>query len=248
MGGATAMKVRICDVETSGFPEEGGRICEIAWYDVDTSAAPYPIIGSRSYLVNPCMPMPPEVRAVHHIDPRDLIGRPVPNWAVAELLDGLEDGDVLCAHNAAFEQALINAPGVPWICTWKTGLRAWRDLGSHGNQALRYGLNIDDDPDFDPALAMPPHRALPDAYVTAHILRRLLALRPIERLVQISLEPAFLLKLNFGKHNGKTYEEAPLDYLEWIVKAPDMDVNRVATAQWHIDKRKRAAEAEKGTD
>lgn len=101
---------------------------------------------------------------------------------------------------------------------------------------LRYWLKLDLDRD----LASPPHRALPDAYVTAHLLRRLLALRPIDRLVQISAESGFVPRFTFGKHYGKSFKEvlaADHGYLEWIVEKSDLDVDVKATAQYWLERR-----------
>lgn len=239
------MKARVVDIETSGLPEEGGRICEIAWYDVDL-VPPYPILGGRSYLVNPCMTIPPEIRAVHHIDPIELIGRPVPGWAVAEICDGLEPGDVMVAHNAQFEAAFIPAPaGIPWCCTYKVSLRAWPANKSHGNQALRYALGIDSKPDFNPGLAMPPHRAAPDAYVTAFLFREELTLgRPLERLLEISAEPALLSVCTMPKHRGTPYKEiAAKDpgYLTWIIDKSDLDADTKFSAKYWLERSKEKA-------
>lgn len=230
------MKVRVVDIETTGLPEDGGRVCEIAWHDLALGILPG---NPRSYLINPGCPMPPDVRAIHHIDPRELVGRPVPGWATHAVLEDIDPGDLLCAHGAKFEQHFIDAPaGVGWVDTFKCGLRAWRDAPSHSNQALRYYLGLDDKPEFDGSLAMPPHRALPDAYTTAFILRELLALRSAARLVEISAEPAFLLKIGFGKHRGVRFEAVPTDYLEWIL-TQDFEEDVIATASWHLDLRRR---------
>lgn len=241
------MKIRVCDTETSNLPEDGGRICEIAWYDADIATMALIPGSGRSYLVNPCMPIPPEVRAVHHIDPRELVGRPVPGWAVAELLDGLEPGDLLAAHVAKFESALIDAPGIAWLDTWKIALRAWPANKSHGNSALRYFLGVDEKPGFDLALAMPPHRAAPDAYVTAWVLCEQLALgRPIERLLEISAEPALLSICKMTKHKGVPYRdvaERDPSYLTWVIDKSDLDADTKFSAGYWLQRAKEKAGA-----
>jgi exodeoxyribonuclease X len=86
---------------------------------------------------------------------------------------------------------------------------------------------------------MPPHRALPDAYVTAHILRQLLLLRPVERLLEISKEPGFLPRMTLGEHYGKRFSEVPIGYLEWLIKKMASDPKRqdeVFTAKWWVRK------------
>ncbi len=230
---------RVVDVETSGLPEdEQHGIVEIGWIDLDIEAG---TIGKPvSFLVNPGHPIPNHVRAIHHISDRDVAQALFPDQAVSRLLMGLGEGDVLAAHSAKFEQAFIDAGTIPWLCTWKISLRAWPELVSHSNQALRYELKIDEDPDFDVGMAMPPHRALPDAVVTAFILRKELTLgRPLARLLEISAEPGFLYWIGGQKHKGKTFKEvaqADPSYLTWIVDKSDMDEDTKFTARHWLQK------------
>lgn len=229
--------VRIVDVETSGLPEDENRaICEIGWVDLDLSTRLFR--NPTTFLVNPGHPIPPHIRAVHHISDSDVSGAMPVEQALALLMKGLSPDDVLAAHKAEFEQNFIPRAG-RWICTWKISLRAWPNFVSHSNQALRYELDIDSDPDFDPAVAMPPHRALPDAIVTAHILRKQLELRPLERLVKISGEPGFLTTFGFGKHKGKTFKEVAAtdrSYLTWIVDTSDLDQHVKFTARFWLER------------
>ena len=231
-------KIRVVDVETSGLPEdEQHAICEIGWVDLDpaTGAINNPV----TFYVNPGHPIPPRIRAVHHISDEMVAAAMPPDQAVALLQKDLGADDVLAAHKASFEQAFISAGERPWLCTWKVSLRAWPDLVSHSNQALRYELGIDDEPDFRPNEAMPPHRALPDAWVTAFILRKELALRPLDRLLQISAEPGFLYWCPGQKHKGKTFKEAVAvdrSYVEWIANKSDMGEDEKFTARHWLQK------------
>ena len=234
---------RVVDIETSGLPEdEQHAICEIGWVDLDldTGAISKPV----TFLVNPGHPIPPHIRAVHHISDQMVAGAMFPDQAVKLLLKDLAPGDVLSAHKAEFEQTFIDAGDRPWLCTWKISLRAWPELISHSNQSLRYELKIDEEPDFAPELAMPPHRALPDAMTTAFILRKEMALgRTLERLIQISAEPGFLYWIGGVKHKGKTFKEvAQVDvpYLEWIANKSDMDAAQKFTAKHWLQKHEAA--------
>lgn len=223
---------RVVDIETSGLPEdEHHAICEIAWVNLNlqTGRIEKPV----TFFVNPGHPIPAHIRAVHHISDMDVAAAMPPDQAVQYLLKDLRDGDVLAAHRASFEQSFIQVDR-PWVCTWKVSLRAWPAYVSHSNQALRYELKLDEEPDFDPAAAMPPHRALPDAMVTAFILRKQLALRPLERLIEISAEPGVLYWIGGQKHKGKTFKEVALadpSYLTWIVEKSDMDEDTKFTAR-----------------
>ena len=152
--------------------------------------------------------MSPANRAVHHISPAELEG--LGTFDPAEWRVGLDDVTHLVAHNSAFEEQWIDW-GLPWVCTYKCALRAWPDAPSHSNQALKYFLGHEDSPEL-----YPPHRALPDAKVTAMTFARLLELYEIEQLVQWTREPRLISKMPFGKHKGALLRDIPLDYLEWV--------------------------------
>lgn len=232
----TASIIRIVDIETSGLPEdEQHGICEIGW--VDLHLADMSIRDPKTFFVNPGHPIPPHIRAIHHISDADVAGAMFPDQAVIQLGKGLSEDDILAAHYAKFEQAFIPLKQ-RWLCSYKCAMRAWQDVKSHGNQALRYSLDLDAEPDFEPAQAMPPHRALPDAYVTARIVRRLLQLRPLDRLLEISTEPPLTTFINFGKHKGQKWVELPADYLGWIIEKSDLDQDTKDAAAYWLDRKR----------
>lgn len=224
------MLIRVIDFETTGIPSETDRhaICEAGWCDVIGDKR-WDETAPRSMLVNPGRPMPIEAMAVHHIRDSDLAGAPTPDVAFRALMDG---ADVFCAHNAKFEREFFGGGSVPWICSYKCGLRAWPEAPGHSNQVLRYFLGVA----LGESFAMPPHRAGPDAYVTAFILIRLLAEHPLDDLIKWSSEPALLVKVGFGKHRGLKWSEVPRDYLDWILRQ-DMDADVKHTARHHLKQR-----------
>lgn len=221
------MIVRVIDFETTGLPPDAA-VCEVGWCDLTNGVGPATIGAVETTLVNPGKPIPVEAMAVHHIRDSEVADAPSPDVAFSRLMEG---ADVFAAHNAVFERAFFAGGAVPWICTYRCGLRAWPESPSHSNQALRYflGLELDE-------RAMPPHRAGPDAFVTAHILRGLLCLRPVSDLIQWSSEPALLVKCGFGKHRGKKWADVPLDYLDWLVNKSDMDEDTKFTARHYLRK------------
>ena len=230
---------RVVDLETTGFPEDmDAEICEAAKLDVDLTADGFPIIADSAWssLIKPLRPIPPVTMAVHHITNEDVADAP-PHAAMSLAFGaGMSDQDVYVAHKADFEQHFYPKKPQRWVCTYKCALRAWPDAPGHSNQVLRYHLQLP----VDPVLAMPPHRALPDCRVTAEILRLLLGLRPLDRLVEISSQPGFLPKFNFGKHTGKSFQEvAETDrsYLVWIVEKSDMDRDIKFTAKHWLGRR-----------
>ena len=149
---------------------------------------------------------------------------------------GGETPDVLVAHNCEFERQFITEAAtdrLPWICTYKAALRVWPEAPRHTNQVLRYwrGLN------FDLELAMPPHRAGPDAWVTAHLLVELLQAASIEQMIQWTQEPKLMPNIPFGKHRGLSWAEAPLDYLQWMTRQNDMDADTIWNARQELNRR-----------
>lgn len=227
--------IRVIDYETTGTPDDqGAEIIEAGSYDLTQSeAGDWRIHRPVRWLVRPTGPIPPQARAVHHISDAEVADAP----ALRDVIDDILDGSPICAaHNAQFE-AHFTPYGLTWICTYKCARVVWPDAPGHSNQCLRYWLGIDDEEGFEADRSMPPHRALPDAYVTAHLLRRLLAERPVEELITISKYPALLKVMNFGKHKGTTFADAPTDYLEWIRDKSDLDADTKFSAKYWLQKR-----------
>lgn len=229
------MLIRVIDFETTGLPEDegGAAICEIGWRDVEAAPPQAVVGGGQSLLVDPGRPIPAVARAVHHIGDSDVAGAINPTEGLLRLTEG--QPTYFAAHNAKFEQAFFSGNGTPWICTYKVALRLWPDAPSHSNQVLRYWLGIDL-PHED--AAMPPHRAGPDAYVTAHLLARMIAegRATIDDMVRWSSGPPLLPRITFGKHRGSKWEDVPRDYLEWIVNKSDLDSDTKANARHHLKK------------
>ena len=237
------MLIRVVDFESTGLPDDpgGASICEAGWCDVNVHDAGAVEVGApQALFVAPRHPIRPEIRAVHHIKDVELIGAPSSEVALTRLIG---DGpDFLCAHNSKFEQAFFSSAPVKmpaslqWICSYKVALRLWPDAPSHSNQVLRYWLNLNLP---DEAAAMPPHRAGPDAYVTAHLLARIIEHggASIEDMVRWSGGPPLLHRLTFGKYKGELWKDLPSDYLNWILTKSDMDGDTKANAKFRLRER-----------
>jgi exodeoxyribonuclease X len=228
------MRYVVIDTETSGFPEEGGRLVEVA------ARTRHPDIFDFAALCDPGHPIPPQAMAVHHITDQDVAGEPAPEVIVGRMMEdmsvGLDEEVVWVAHNAAFDRQFL--PGLPgeWICTWRCAMHIWPDAPSHSNQVLRYWLGVDGDPGFELPEGLAPHRALYDIIVTEAILRRMLSevvhkrlggdadsrARLVE-LIRLSTAPVMLTTMRFGKHRGQKFVDLPSDYLSWMLRQSDMD-------------------------
>src|ERR1035437_8942509 len=192
----------------------------------------------ESALVNPGRPILPEASAVHHLIDADVAAAQPFDDIWASYLPGTPL--FYAAHNCEFEQGYIPTPaGTQWICTYKCALRAWPDAPGHSNQVLRYWIGLDRADGFDRKLAMPPHRAEPDAYVTAWVLMTLLNSNSLSDLVVWSKEPKLYPKLTFGKHRGQKWSDVPADYLQWLRDGQhQMDVDWRHGARVELERRK----------
>lgn len=237
------MLIRCADFETTGLnPADGAGVCEIGWCDLIGLGDPieWQVTKPFSILVNPGHKIPPEMSAIHHITDAMVAKAPRFGETAAGLLKG--PPRALCAHNARFEQAFFTVQ-VPWICTYRVAVTIAPQAPSHSLQALRYWATLGCDDD----LAMPPHRAGPDAYVNAVLLARLLNKTSVEEMLKISAGPVILPRFHFGEHAGKPIAQVPTSYLAWIVeksKGP-WDADVMATAQHYLAER-RAADRARG--
>jgi exodeoxyribonuclease X len=220
-------KFRILDVETTGTDPVSDRIVEIGYCNLRDGVVGEP----GGILINPGRPIPPETSAIHHITDADVADAKT----LADVTPFKASPDLIyAAHNASFDRQFLTPEHVgdrPWICTYRCALRLWPEAPRHNNQTLRYWLKPEG---LVRELAEPSHRAGPDAYVTAHILREMLKLASVEQLIQWSNEPALLVKCGFGKHRGTPWKDVPRDYLEWILRQRDMDEDVRFTAQHHL--------------
>ena len=232
------LRLRVIDLETTGM-EPPAEVIELAFADVEVSADGVAISPPSARLFRPVGPILPETMAVHHITEAD-IPASAPNCSIEQIRTVIwqpPHPDVFVAHNCEFERKFITdaVTGVaPWICTYKVSLHVWPEAPRHTNQVLRYWRGLV----LDPALAMPPHRAGPDAWVTAHLLAELLSQADPAEMLAWTDQPRPMPTIAFGKHKGSKWEEVPIDYLDWIGSQTDMDKDVAWHARHELDRRR----------
>lgn len=219
--------LRCLDCETTGLTADDA-ICEIGWSSVTEKDGGWSVSPSKSVIVNPHRPIDVIAVAIHHITDDMTASGMETDEALAHALNG---SDVLVAHNAKYEQQYIKTD-IPWICTYRVAAHLAPEAPSHSLQVLRYWLKLE----VDPVLAMPPHRAGPDAFVTAHMLVRMLAKLSIQDMIDISSRPVLLSKFRFGKHANIPLAQVPKDYLQWMMKQ-DFDEDVKYTAKHYLEVR-----------
>lgn len=223
----TQYVLRVIDFETTGIPsdDEKHSVVEAAYLDIDAETKT--LISNRHTLVKPETPMDIRSLAVHHITEEEASQHGM-SWLDVKVSMQVQQKDqevIYVAHNANFEKQFFDPPGFKWIDTYKVALYLYPDAPSHSNQVMKYYLGIKDNEAHHP-----PHRALPDCFVTAEIILKMSDLTTFSNMIKISKQPPYFTRLTFGKHKGMKYEEAPTDYLQWLVRQQDMDEGVIAAA------------------
>lgn len=228
-------RVRVIDLETAG----GGShdVCEIGWQDVSLGAdGSWRVDEERgAAFVNPGRPISPETMAIHHIRDEDVVGAPFWKDVAASFLRPEGGVVALAAHRAAFEQRYCTARltgAASWICTWKCALRLWPHLARFSNQLLRYQRKPDG---LVHEIGLPAHRAMPDAYVTAHHLRDMLNEASLEHLLAWSRQPGLLPRVPSGPHRGRSWDQLEIAALQGL--ASDRDVDMRFSAETELARR-----------
>ena len=240
--------IRVVDLETTGSRPADSGVVEIGWQDVLVSETPAIDGPVGAILVDPGVPISPQTAAIHHIIDEDVAGAPTWLDAAARVLRP-EDPDLrivaFAAHRAAFEQRWCTdrlTGGQPWICTYKSALRVWPEAPSHSNQSLRYWRKPEG---LDRATGLPAHRAGPDAYVSAHLLRDMLATTSLDTLLAWSAEPPLFVRVPFGPERGQCFDALDDAVLDRLAEHASADIAFSARAE--RTRRLTAASAGPGT-
>ncbi len=228
-------RIRVIDLETAGIG--ANDVCEIGWQDVGLDDGGRWIVTEErgAHLVNPGRPISPETMAVHHILDEQVADAPYWKEVAPDILRPEGGVAALAAHRAAFEQRYCTprlAGGAAWICTWKCALRIWPELPRFSNQMLRYQRKPEG---LVHEIGLPAHRAMPDAYVTAHHLRDLLNAASIEQLLQWSSEPGLLPRVPSGPGRGKSWDRLGMEALQDYLGDRDADIR--FSAQIELERR-----------
>jgi DNA polymerase-3 subunit epsilon len=184
---------RLCfvDVETTGTSPARERVTEVGVVTVEADGAALRVTEWSS-LVNPGVPIPPEIQWLTGISNEMVRAAPPFAALAAELAARLHDA-VFIAHNARFDYGFLRAEfgraGIDFrartLCTVRLSRALYPERGPHSLDAIvaRFGLH-----------AVDRHRALGDARLLWQFVQKLYARRlpqEIERAVeQVLARPA----------------------------------------------------------
>jgi exodeoxyribonuclease X len=228
-----ASRIRVIDLETTGSRPPAHGVCEIGWQDVVLGAdGRWAVNDERgNVLVNPGRSIPPVTMAVHHIIDADVADAGFWPDVAPDVLKPEGGALALAAHRASFEQRFCTpalSGGARWICTWKCALRLWPGSPSFSNQVLRYWRMPEG---LDREIGLPVHRAMPDAYVTAHHLRDMLNEASLEQLLEWSALPGLLPRVPTGPDRGREWRELDTESLRRFAADRDEDVRYSAATE-----------------
>ena len=222
--------ITVIDCETTGLDPAVDRIVEVAKVTIDVATRQILPNKHRSDVFNPDIPVPPTASAIHHLTDAD-VDAGFPLTMLRDLY--FAEGTIYAAHNAKFDEAFLGWP--IGICTKKLAYTVWPDAPRYSNQVLRYWRGIKFTDASSRAVELPPHRALHDAFVTAHLLIELLSDLDwnLEAALAISSRPSLLPTVTFGKHSGTAWKDVPKDYLRWV-RGQEFDEDVLHTANFYL--------------
>ena len=156
------------DFETTGlWPSPANRAIEVGLASVEGRQ----VSSIFESLINPQVKVPDTITRLTDITSKDLGTAPPPTTVFPKVLSKIEDA-VLVAHHASFEKKFLEYELLTvlkakrtfdFICTMRIARRLYRCMPNHKLGTLAEALKISWDGN--------PHRALPDARVTAKLLR-----------------------------------------------------------------------------
>ncbi|MBL0342032.1 MAG: 3'-5' exoribonuclease [Bacteroidetes bacterium] len=179
------MKLAVIDVETTGLNPNENRMTEIGIVLMEDGV----VTGRFESLVNPEVHIPDHVQRLTGI--RDAMVKKQPLFSeIAALVNDMTGECIIVGHNVNFDYSFLKnemkLAGIAFsrktLCTIELTKYLYTDLNSYSLSALCRKFKIDN---------RNPHRALPDAEVTAALVLKLLD----------KIEPDFVERLFSKKSN-----------------------------------------------
>lgn len=217
-------KLIFLDTETTGNDVKEDYLCQVAYKHKDK-------IVVKNF--KPLIPISIKAMSVTHITNKMVENEePFKESSFAQELQNLLNENILVAHNASFDIAMLEKEDIKipnYICTLKLSryLDDKAEIPEHNLQFLRYyyGLEVD-------GVA---HSADGDVLVLEALFGQILQLAKeksktndddeiIKRMIEISQKPSLIRKFSFGKHMGKLVEDVVREdrgYLEWFLRTKE---------------------------
>jgi len=230
------------DTETTGV-DQTDRLYQVAYKTADETL---------NEMFKPPVPISHVASSITHITTKDVaLKPPFANSPTESKLKDLSDKDyIFIAHNAQFDLKMVAKEGINFknhICTMKLARHIdTGDMVNHQLQYLRYYYELDID-----LGGMAPHDALADIIVLEAVFKKLARAiqikynlskeQTIERMMDISMKPQLLKKINFGKYRDSLIADVAKkdpQYLIWLLgekkKKPEGEEDMIYTLNYYL--------------
>lgn len=238
------MKLIFLDTETTGNDLKEDRLCQVA-YKIDDKMV------VKNF--KPTVPISIKAMSITNITNRMVENEEhFKGSTFANELQELLNGNILVAHNAKFDIAMLENDGlkVPnYICTLRLAryLDEDMEISEYNLQFLRYYYDVKFDVEIN------PHSADGDVLVLEAVFKHLYNKAKekagtasdedvIKRMIEISNQPSLIKKFAFGKHMDKLVEDVLREdrgYLEWFLRTKQeegTDEDWIYTLKYYLNK------------
>lgn len=228
------------DTETTGNDVLNDRLFQVCYKHKGEIFSEY---------FKPSVPISIKSQSITHVTNKMVEKKdPFPGSEMERTLTKLLKENILVAHNAVFDIAMLAHEGVDtprFICTLKLAraLDTENVIPEYNLQYLRYYLELDIDAHA--------HEAEDDVKVLEALFERLykkmMAMydtheKVIEEMMRISLLPSLFHVFPFGKHRGKKIQEiveSDRPYVEWLLETKQSNLSGneedwIYTLKYHL--------------
>jgi DNA polymerase III subunit epsilon len=198
------------DTETTGLDPNNDRIIEIAAFD--------PFLDKTfDSLVNPKMDIPQSSIDISNISNEMVKNSPTFDVVGKNFIEFCSDDPILIAHNNdcfdflflknEFLREKIFMPNWRFVDTLKWARKYRPDLPKHSLQYLReiYGIKANN-----------AHRALDDVIILEKVFSNMIDDLDFNLIYELLQKKEKILRMPFGKHQGKPLSEIPKNYISWL--------------------------------
>lgn len=212
-----AARFTVVDVETArGAEHTENAACQLAIVRMTGLE----IVDRWAGLVNPEMPIDPEMTAIHGIDDQAVREAPtMANLMQSERVRTLLDDATPVAFNASFDRRFVPLTN-RWLCSMRLlhHLDPGQDAYDLSSAAERWDVPLFRAHDAD-------EDALAAALLTGKLIHRYSeqgAANDVDALLNFAEAPIRHEKVAFGQFKGAAYRTLPSDYLQWILTGSAM--------------------------
>jgi len=206
----------IClDCETTGLDKEKDQIIEVAYALFSFSE----IKESYETLIDPECEIPAASQAIHNISQCMVKGKPKIKGVLPSLLEVIGN-HIVIGHGILFDLALIAReakklslpipkPFFSYIDTLRMA-RLYGESPINSLEKLRQHFNL---PSYG------THRAMSDVLMNIDVFKKLAApYKSSQDIMKILRKPIRLKTMPLGKHKGRSFQEIPMEYLQWALR------------------------------